>query len=208
MPFLDEQELISLQQEISDANEKKDELEEKLKTKENEISRVKVKSRGINIFFGALAGLAMAVAIFLSKNQAPPELLNLDEIAEIKRTEAQRVIDSLSTVSNIDDTEYEEETEESSSSVDDGIQAIKNTLKNEKIYSIQVGVFTKNKFPLLSESIAGITSQGEYFKHSFGLFKTLEEAQGFRRNLVKIGFKDAFIASYINGERQKIEKPY
>lgn len=207
MPFLDEQELISLQQEISDANEKKDELEEKLKTKENEISRVKVKSRGINIFFGALAGLAMAVAIFLSKNQAPPELLNLDEIAEIKRTEAQRVIDSLSTVSNID-TEYEEETEENSSSVDDGIQAIKNTLKNEKIYSIQVGVFTKNKFPLLSESIAGITSQGEYFKHSFGLFKTLEEAQNFRRNLVKIGFKDAFIASYINGERQQIEKPY
>jgi hypothetical protein len=36
----------------------------------------------------------------------------------------------------------------------------------------------------------------------------LEEARSFRYQLVKMGFEDAFVASYQDGKRIKIEDPY
>ncbi|PHO01812.1 sporulation protein, partial [Rhodobacteraceae bacterium 4F10] len=41
-------------------------------------------------------------------------------------------------------------------------------------------------------------------KYSLGLYTTLDEAKGLQKELIKIGFNDAFVASYINGKRQKI----
>ena len=44
-----------------------------------------------------------------------------------------------------------------------------------------------------------------YYAYSLGTFETLEEAQKFRKQLVNIGFDDAFVASYQDGQRVKIE---
>ena len=98
-------------------------------------------------------------------------------------------------------------TNNEANSVDDSINTIKNNINGEKIYSVQIGAFSENSYTLLSETLAGISSNGELFKYSIGLFKTLSEAQDFRKELVKIGFEDAFVASYVNGVRKGIENP-
>lgn len=203
MPFLSEQELNSLQQEIEDADIRTEEIKKELK---KELIKTKKKVKGVTIFFAVLAGLGIAVAVFFYQKKGSS--LSSIEVERIKKDEALRVIDSISNLSH----EYDKDTEESNddnqtNSIDESITEVKNNIHNQTVYSVQVGVFSENKFPVLSESIAGISLQGDYFKYSFGLFETLNEAQEFRRNLVQIGFRDAFVASYINGERQQIELP-
>ena len=78
---------------------------------------------------------------------------------------------------------------------------------------IDLEIAPKKKIPIiaqiiLSKTIAGTLSNEEYLRYSIGLFSTLKEAQNFRRQLLRLGFDDAFVASYINGERQEIHKPY
>lgn len=206
MPFLSEQELNSLQQEIEDANIRTEEAEQELQKEKKELIKTKKKVKGVTIFFAILAGLGIAVAVFFYQKKGSS--LSSIEVERIKKDEALRVIDSISNLSH----EYDKDTEENNddnqtNSIDESITAVKNNIHNQTVYSVQVGVFSENKFPVLSESIAGISLQGDYFKYSFGLFETLDEAQEFRRNLVQIGFRDAFVASYVNGERQQIELP-
>ena len=47
--------------------------------------------------------------------------------------------------------------------------------------------------------------EGGFYKYSLGAFETLEEAQYFRKNVLNLGFHDAFVASYQNGQRLNIE---
>jgi hypothetical protein len=47
-----------------------------------------------------------------------------------------------------------------------------------------------------------------FYSYSLGNFATLDEAQKFRKQLVDMGFDDAFVASYKEGKRIKIEDPY
>lgn len=203
MPFLDEQELASLQKEIHDANVKRDELETILTNKKEELSNVKTKARGLNLFFATLAGIGLALGAFMYINSSNKTVSN-EDITKIKQETTQRVLDSISTLEANNDNDEENL---DIKTVDESIADIKSSTKGETIYSVQIGVFSKKKLPLLSKTIAGTTSQGNVFKYSVGVFKTLEEAQKFRQELVNIGFRDAFVASYINNVRQQIHKP-
>lgn len=200
MPYLNDQELELLQEEIKELNSKKEELEEVLKEKEEEIGDVKSTARNRNILLSFLSGVAIAFAIYFYKNTSGSMDINA-----IKKAEMTRVIDSIA-IANEDDGNYEND--EDSVSLSEGIAAIKNNIKDEVVYSVQVGAFTEKRYPLLSETIAGTLSKEEYLRYSIGLFSTLKEAQNFRKQLLKIGFDDAFVASYINGKRQKIQTPY
>lgn len=200
MPFLDEQELASLQQEIHDANVKRDELEGELDQQKKELSGIKSKARGTNIFFALLSGIAFALATFLYLNKSSlGGSDNSFDATAFKQEEKARLLDS---IANAQEDEIQD-----ISTIEEDMDSFSNSTNNQTLYSVQIGVFSKKKFPLLSETIAGTTSQGNVFKYSLGLFKTLKEAQDFRRELLKVGFRDAFVASYINGERQKIHKP-
>lgn len=203
MPFLDEQELSSLHQEIHEANVKRDEIEIELNKLKEKTSDLKRRNLGINLFFASLAGFAIAGALFLlqqknsnSSNTTP----NVDKQA-IRAEITAQVLDSLAnTKTESDDTNIV--------SVDENINAINDNIRNKEIYSVQIGIFSEKKHGILSETLAGITApQDNIFKYSVGLFKTKKEAQKFRKSLVAIGFKDAFVASYVNGKRKRIEKP-
>ncbi|MDY0779460.1 hypothetical protein [Tenacibaculum sp. IB213877] len=205
MPFLDEQELAALRQEIHDANERNEELENEMNEKIEKLEDAKYAARNRNIVLSVLLGVAGALAYYFYSNKT----VNNVNIAEIKKAEAERVIDSIGELqlanNNNNDDDYEEGDEEFS--VEEGAAAISNQMDGETIYSVQIGVFTKKKHPLLSETFTGTVSKGNLFKYSVGLFKTLPEAQKFRKELVDIGFDDAFVASYINGVRQQIHQP-
>lgn len=213
MPYLNDDDLASLHKTIDNAekelNETKKELDEvnsELETMnssaeehEEDLKELK-KSRIIqNVLLSLLAGIAFAFAYYFYNNGGS----NID-VKEIKELEATRVIDSINSLANNTNTLN---TDNDYVSVDESINSIKNNISGEKIYSVQIGAFAKNSHTLLSESLAGISSNQEFFKYSIGLFETLSEAQDFRRELVKIGFDDAFVASYIDGVRKEIENP-
>ncbi|TYP99067.1 hypothetical protein C7447_102385 [Tenacibaculum adriaticum] len=203
MPYLDEQELAALRSEIHDANIKKDELEIELNKKIEEYDDAKHTARNRNIILGTLVGIAAALAFYFYNNQTANNI----DVNSIKQAEATRVLDSISSLQDFSDENENDDENDDTNSLEEDTTVLSNSLDGETIYSVQIGVFTKNKHALLSKTIAGTVSNGELFKYSVGLFKTLREAQDFRRELVKIGFSDAFVASYINGQRQQIHKP-
>jgi hypothetical protein len=86
----------------------------------------------------------------------------------------------------------------------------KKFLDKEMIYSVQVKSFVDNNLTLASEALTNtmFVKTNPFYSYSLGNFQTLEEAQTFRKELVDIGFDDAFVASYKEGKRIKIEDPY
>ncbi len=213
MPYLNDDELASLHQTIDSAEKNlkeatqelesvNEELEEANATIENHDDDVKGinKSRTIqNIILSLLAGIALALAYYFYSIGGSSNS-NID-INEIKQLEATRVLDSINSLRA--NTSYAENT----ISIGESIKSVKGNISGKKIYSVQIGAFSENRYTLLSETLAGISSNGDMFKYSIGLFETLKEAQDFRKELVKIGFPDAFVASYIDGVRKRIEDP-
>lgn len=86
---------------------------------------------------------------------------------------------------------------------------IKESLQDQIIYAVQIGAFKEKDISLFSPNLINFKeiSDAGYNKYALGNFQNLEEAQSFRRELLTLGFRDAFIASYRNNERLKIEEP-
>ncbi len=86
----------------------------------------------------------------------------------------------------------------------------KEFLEKEKIYSVQVKSFVDNNVTLASEALTNtlFVKTNPFYSYSLGNFETLAEAQSFRKQLVALGFDDAFVASYKEGKRIQIEDPY
>ncbi|MGB1231724.1 MAG: SPOR domain-containing protein [Winogradskyella sp.] len=81
------------------------------------------------------------------------------------------------------------------------------SLVDKTIYAVQIGAFKKSDMSLYSSNFVNFKqiSDRSYNKYALGNFETLPEAQAFRKAIVKLGFRDAFIASYKNDKRLKIE---
>jgi len=95
------------------------------------------------------------------------------------------------------------------------VQENQNTIEEASmsdliIYAVQIGAFQEKEIQVYSENLIQFKEiyNEDFYKYSIGVFETLEEAQKFRREVVQLGFDDAFIASYSNGERLKIEEAY
>ena len=84
------------------------------------------------------------------------------------------------------------------------------SVNDQIIYAVQIGAFTNNDIGLYSDSFVQFREfeEGGFYKYSLGAFETLEEAQYFRKNVLNLGFHDAFVASYQNGQRLNIEGAY
>ena len=97
----------------------------------------------------------------------------------------------------------------------DKLRDILNTMdyraiNNELIYTVQVAALVDEKVSLVSEDLLNMAVYKDlpYNKYALGSFTNLKDAVELRNVLLELGFKDAFIASYKNGKRQKIEESY
>ncbi|WP_299104615.1 SPOR domain-containing protein [uncultured Tenacibaculum sp.] len=213
MPFIEEEKFKLMQEDFDNAKLKREEAEDELTKVQDDFKSFKKKSKITPILFGILFGLAAALAYYFYTNGGGT--ISDSEIASIKKKEATRVLDSIQRAqarakrsnkggSTNDDT--------ASTSTDNAMDTatfegdVDNATQGETVYSVQVGVFSDKKYPLLSSSYTpGIAApNGSYFKYSLGLYSSLAEARKLRGELRNIGFKDAFVASYVNGKRQKI----
>ena len=199
MPFIEESDLLELHKDIDKAQIINERLLDQIKYKNKELKRSKMQRN----LFGSITGLFLigALAVF-SYNAGFIRSSNFEN-----RNNLLVSIDSLEVIkSRIDN--LKEQNEELSLVKE--FYLAKKFLEKDKIYSVQVKSFIDNNMTLVSESLGNtiFVKSNPFYSYSLGNFETLEEAQSFRFQLVKMGFEDAFVASYRDGKRLEIEDPY
>ncbi|MDP2540645.1 MULTISPECIES: SPOR domain-containing protein [Tenacibaculum] len=211
MPFIEEEKFKLMHEDLDNAKLKREEAESELSSTQEELAALKKSSKTLPIFLGLLLGLALGAAYYFYANGGSSAINNID-IEAVKKKEAYRVLDSINRAQARAARNAEESDSDVSSNSNSDIntetladEVVQNT-NGQTIYSVQIGVLSENKYPLLSSEVipSTVTTNDGYFKYSLGLYTTLDEAKGLQKELIKIGFNDAFVASYINGKRQKI----
>ncbi|SHJ05010.1 hypothetical protein SAMN04487911_11031 [Arenibacter nanhaiticus] len=201
MPFIEESDLLELHKDIDKAQIINDRLLDQIKHKNKELKRSKIQRNVLGIvtglfLIGGMVALSYNAGFVKSSNQQYRNSLEviglIDSLDIIKRR-----------IENI-----KKQNEELSLLHE--FYLAKRFLNKEKIYSVQVKTFVDNNITLSSESLGNtlFAKANPFYSYSLGNFETLEEARSFRYQLINMGFKDAFVASYRDGKRIEIEEPY
>lgn len=199
MPFIEESDLLDLHKDIDKAQIINERLLDQIKFKNKDLRKIKLQRNillGITAVFliGVLA-ITSFTAGLSSKNSFENQnnlLVSIDSLDAIK--------------TRIDNLKAQNE----ELSLVREFYLAKAFIDKEKIYSVQVKSFVDNNVTLASEALTNtlFVKTNPFYAYSLGNFETLDEAQSFRKQLVNMGFKDAFVASYKDGKRIKIEDPY
>ena len=196
MPFIEESDLLELHKDIDKAQIINERLLDQIKHKNKELRRSRIQR---NIF------AAVTVLFLIGALAVTSFTMGLSS-----RTQTQYV-------SNNDDDKLLDEYEQQVASLrkqNEELSLIKEFylakefIENEKIYSVQVKAFVENNLNLAPEALTNtlLVKNNPFYAYSLGNFETLDEAKRFRDELVKMGFEDAFVASYKNGKRVAIEE--
>ena len=198
MPFIEESDLLDLHKDIDKAQIINERLLDQIKYKNKELRRSKIQR---NVFGGVAGLLTLFILAFTSFSAG----LNSSRFNTGSNTNNLLVsIDSLDAVkSRIDNLKRQNE----ELSLVKEFYLAKQFLERETIYSVQIKSFVDNNVTLASEALTNtlFVKTNPYYSYSLGNFETLKEAQDFRAQLVNLGFNDAFVASYKDGKRLKIE---
>lgn len=198
MPFIEENDLLDLHKDIEKSQIINERLLDQIKFKNKDLRKIKIQR---NVFAGIAALIFLAVFGLWSyfsgittsraRNNQDNILVSIDSLDAIK--------------TRIDNLKNQNE----ELSLVKEFYLAKQFLEKEKVYSVQVKSFVDNNVTLASEALTNtlFVKTNPFYAYSLGTFETLEEAQKFRKQLVNIGFEDAFVASYQDGQRLKIESP-
>ena len=195
MPFIEENDLLDLHKDIEKSQIINERLLDQIKFKNKDLRKLKIQR---NIFIGVTALLlvsALAITSFTAGVSTS--------------TSNQNVLFSIDSLDAIKTRMDNLKQQNQELSLVKEFYLAKQFLEKEKIYSVQVKSFVDNNTTLASEALTNtlFVKTNPYYAYSLGTFETLEEAQSFREQLVGLGFDDAFVASYQDGKRLKIESP-
>jgi hypothetical protein len=199
MPFIEESDLLELHKDIDKAQIINERLLDQIKIKNKELKKSKIQRNflaGITGLFliGTLGIISYTAGLSTSNNFENSNNL----LVSIDSLEAHKA--------RIDNLRQQNE----ELSLVKEFYLAKNFLEKEKIYSVQIKSFVDNNVTLASEALTNtlFVKTNPFYSYSLGNFETLQEAQKFRKQLVDLGFNDAFVASYKEGKRLQIEDPY
>ncbi len=199
MPFIEESDLLELHKDIDKAQIINERLLDQIKIKNKELKKSKIQRNflaGITGLFliGTLGIMSYTAGLTTSNNFENSNNL----LVSIDSLEAHKA--------RIDNLRQQNE----ELSLVKEFYLAKNFLDKEKIYSVQIKSFVDNNVTLASEALTNtlFVKTNPFYSYSLGNFETLQEAQKFRKQLVDLGFNDAFVASYKEGKRLQIEDPY
>jgi len=199
MPFIEESDLLELHKDIDKAQIINERLLDQIKFKNKEIKRKKFQR---NILAGTTAVFLLAILAATSFTAGLSSSSSYDNqnnlLVSIDSIEAYKTRMASLKVKNEELSLVKE------------FYLAKNFIEKEKVYSVQIKSFVENNVTLASESLTNtlFVKANPFYSYSLGNFETLDEARNFRTQLVDMGFKDAFVASYKEGKRLKIEDPY
>lgn len=199
MPFIEESDLLELHKDIDKAQIINERLLDQIKIKNKELKKSKIQRNflaGITALF--LIG-TFGITTYTAGLSTSSDYDNRNNLlVSIDSLEAHKA--------RIDNLRQQNE----ELSLVKEFYLAKNFLEKEKIYSVQIKSFVDNNVTLASESLTNtlFVKTNPFYSYSLGNFETLGEAQKFRKQLVDLGFDDAFVASYKEGKRLQIEDPY
>ncbi|MCK0156635.1 SPOR domain-containing protein [Cellulophaga sp. F20128] len=201
MPFIEESDLLELHKDIDKAQQMNERLLDQVKIKNKELKNKKTQRNILGLITGVFLLGTIALTSFtlgLSKSKAFDSSTNTNLLVSIDSLDVIK-----SRINNLKEQNQE-------LSLVSEFYLAKSILNKEKIYSVQIKTFVDNNITLSSESLANtlFVKNNPFYSYSIGNFETIEEARSFRYQLVKMGFDDAFVASYQDGKRIQIEDPY
>ncbi|MDC6385643.1 SPOR domain-containing protein [Flagellimonas taeanensis] len=199
MPFIEESDLLDLHKDIDKAQIINERLLDQIKYKNKDLRKLKLQRNVLLGFVGLFVIGTLAITSFTAGLSTKQSFENQNNLLVS--------IDSLDAIKNrIDNLKVQNQ----ELSLVREFYLAKEFLNKEKIYSVQVKSFVDNNVTLASEALTNtlFVKTNPFYAYSLGNFETLSEAQSFRAQLVQMGFKDAFVASYKDGKRIKIEEPF
>ena len=194
MPFIEESDLLELHKDIDKAQIINERLLDQIKLKNKELKRSRVQRNifaAVTVLF--LIG-ALAIASFSMGLASNPRSQDMTWVSDSLDAFNKRI------------ASLRKQNEELSLVKE--FYLAKEFIEKEKIYSVQVKAFVEKNFNLAPEGLTNtlLVKNNPFYAYSLGNFETLEEARRFKDELVKMGFEDAFVASYKDGKRVAIEE--
>ena len=194
MPFIEESDLLELHKDIDKAQIINERLLDQNKHKNQELKRKGIQRNIFAVITVLFLITALAAASFSVGFRARPEPMEIAgvwdtiEVMDRRMNSLRKQNEELSLVREF--------------------YLAKEFLEKEKIYSVQVKAFVEKNFNLAPEALTNtiLVKNNPFYGYSLGNFETLEEARNFKNELVNMGFKDAFVASYQDGKRIAIEE--
>ncbi|MDV7140532.1 SPOR domain-containing protein [Maribacter sp. TH_r10] len=199
MPFIEESDLLELHKDIDKAQIINERLLDQIKIKNKELKRSKVQRNVLAVITGLFLVGTFGITTYTAGLSTSNSLENRNNLlVSIDSLEAHKA--------RIDNLRKQNE----ELSLVKEFYLAKSFLDKETIYSVQVKSFVDNNVTLASEALTNtlFVKTNPFYSYSLGNFETLQEAQKFRKQLVNLGFNDAFVASYKDGKRLQIEDPY
>lgn len=198
MPFIEESDLLELHKDIDKAHIINERLLDQIKYKNKELRSARIQRNILATVTALFLIGALAVASFTAGFTSRIEPSTPDMVGV--------PLDSLDVIRERLNNLKEQNAE---LSLVKEFYLARKFLEKDIIYSVQVKAFVDKNLNLASESLSNtlFVKANPFYAYSLGNFETLEEAQKFRRELVSMGFSDAFVASYQDGKRLKIEDP-
>ncbi|RZS92164.1 SPOR domain-containing protein [Aquimarina brevivitae] len=200
MPYLSEEELDELNKKIENSEEK-----ERITQFEHTKALREEKEKGekfkiATIILGIVALLGVAGTVYFMNFSTPAGMISSKEhkkkVAKLEKKieEQTQNINELNTALDAN----------ANNPVKSG------SLNDKVVYAVQIGAFEDKDLSMYSDSFVNFKEikSGGFNKYAVGNFETLEEAKRFRKEMVSLGFRNAFIASYQNGQRIKIEEAW
>lgn len=210
MPFIEEKDLVALHEQVEKSNQELQKIENNFKKEKKKIDAfisqrnvfIGVSAVSLILLLGGIITYLVNPTVFINESVLAGSGLELFESVEIDS------LDEKIQEYEVKLQEYKEENEEllASNSLKD--EESNSSIQNEMVYAVQVGAFEERMVSVYSKSFVNLKEfqEEEFYKYALGNFDNLKEAQRFRKELLKMGFKDAFIASYKDGKRLKIEE--
>ena len=199
MPFIEESDLLELHKDIDKAQIINERLLDQIKIKNKELKKSKVQRNFLAVITGLFLVGTFGITTYTAGLSTSNNLENRNNLlVSIDSLEAHKA--------RIDNLRQQNE----ELSLVKEFYLAKSFLEKEKIYSVQIKSFVDNNVTLASEALTNTlcVKTNPFYSYSLGNFETLQEAQKFRKQLVDLGFNDAFVASYKEGKRLQIEDPY
>ncbi len=205
MPFITDAELKNYKDQIENADEAKRTAEYiHKKAIEGEKENAK-KFKIATIILGIIAILGVAGTVYFMNFNTPANMITQKDHKSALSLRDSKINELKETIQNLSMNQ------EIQADGGTATQVSKTgTLTGQIIYAVQIGAFEDKNLSLYSENFVNfkeIKSEG-FNKYALGNFETLNEAKEFRRELVRLGFSNAFIGSYQNGQRIKIEEAW
>ncbi len=201
MPYISDDELLDFQVQIDEAKEQKratNYTHNKALRDEKENTR---KFKITSIILGIIAVLGVIGTLYFMNFNTPKNMISqtaANAQTDVLKTKIADLEETIKNISMDQEINASDTTEE------------KASLENELIYTVQIGAYKNKNLSMYSDKFVNFREikAGDFNKYTLGNFATLNEAKKFRRAIVGLGFKNAFIASYQNGKRIKIEEAW